>query len=286
MRQVSESLAGRASYLTLWPMTRREQRGLGRGGRWDELLATPEADWRDLLLVRLPAYSVNRTKRLIKAPKIYWGDIGVALHLAEMDEPSPRLPLDAPYRAFLEVASGLVAASLAEARLRARERERLERLAELDRAKTEFFSNISHEFRTPLTLLLAPLEELGKRRLHLPEPLAGEIDVAARSARRLLNLVDTLLDVSQAEAGQLRANFEATDLAVLTADIASLFRGAVERAGLALRVDCPPLREPVWWTARCGSASSPTSLPTLSSSPSRARSWYASVTCRSTWSWW
>ena len=49
MRQVSESLAGRASYLTLWPMTRREQRGLGRAGRWDELLAAPDDEWRDLL---------------------------------------------------------------------------------------------------------------------------------------------------------------------------------------------------------------------------------------------
>lgn len=185
MRGVSESLAGRASYLTLCPMTRREQRGLGRAGRWDELLATPESEWRALLaagdgdaedwralarrggfptpavelaapaeraiwfdgyvrtylerdlldlaaisalpdfrrlmraaclrlgqlvnqtelgrdtslpqptvhrwlnlletsylLVRLPAYAVNRTKRLIKTPKMYWGDTGVALHLA------------------------------------------------------------------------------------------------------------------------------------------------------------------------------------------------------------
>ena len=184
MRQVSESLAGRASYLTLWPMTRREQLGLGRAGRWDSLLATPDAQWRDLLaagddpeddwralalrggfptpalelttpadraiwfdgyvrtylerdlqdlasisalpdfrrlmqatclrvgqilnqtelgrdiglpqptvhrwlnlletsylLVRLPAYAVNRTKRLVKSPKIFWGDSGVALHL-------------------------------------------------------------------------------------------------------------------------------------------------------------------------------------------------------------
>jgi uncharacterized protein len=190
MRQVSESLAGRASYLTLWPMTRREQQGLGQCGRWEELLAAPDAEWlevlaqekdlpedwrslalrggfptpalqlttaadrriwfdgyvrtyleRDLqdiasisalpdfrrlmraaclrigqlvnqtelgrdvslaqptvhrwlnlletsyLLVRLPAYAVNRTKRLIKAPKIYWGDTGIALHLAEMDQP-------------------------------------------------------------------------------------------------------------------------------------------------------------------------------------------------------
>ena len=49
MRQVSESLAGRASYLTLWPMTRREQLGLGSAGRWEELLSTPDAEWRDLL---------------------------------------------------------------------------------------------------------------------------------------------------------------------------------------------------------------------------------------------
>ena len=184
MRQVSESLAGRASYLTLWPMTRREQRGLARAGRWDDLLATPDAQWRDLLaagddaeedwrslalrggfptpalelkapadraiwfdgyvrtylerdlqdlasisalpdfrrlmqaaclrlgqllnqtelgravglpqptvhrwlnwletsylLVRLPAYAVSRTKRLVKSPRIFWGDTGVALHL-------------------------------------------------------------------------------------------------------------------------------------------------------------------------------------------------------------
>ncbi len=184
MRRVSESLAGRASYLTLWPMTRREQRGLGCAGRWDDLLGADESEWRELLaagddtaedwrslalrggfptpavelantaersiwfdgyvrtylerdlqdlasisalpdfrrlmraaclrlgrlvnqtelgrdtalsqptvhrwlnlletsylLVRLPAYAINRTKRLIKAPKIYWGDTGVALHL-------------------------------------------------------------------------------------------------------------------------------------------------------------------------------------------------------------
>ena len=190
MRQVSESLAGRASYLTLWPMTRREQRGLGRGGLWEELLDARDEDWPDLLaaqpalredwrtlarrggfpspslqleadrdrdvwfdgyertylerdlqglssiaalpdfrrlmraaclrmgqlvnqaelgrdvalpqptvhrylnlletsylLVRLPAYAVNRTKRLVKSPKLYWGDTGVAMHLAQEEEP-------------------------------------------------------------------------------------------------------------------------------------------------------------------------------------------------------
>jgi len=191
MRQVSETLAGRAAYLTLWPMTRREQRALGRCGVWDELLDTPDAGWLDLLaaqpddpedwrglarrggfptpavhletpreravwfdgyvrtylerdlqdlssiaalpdfrrlmraaclrlgqlvnqtelgrdvalsqptvhrylnlletsylLVRLAPYAVNRTKRLIKSPKLYWSDTGVALHLAGGIEPT------------------------------------------------------------------------------------------------------------------------------------------------------------------------------------------------------
>jgi len=191
MKRVSESLAGRATYLTLWPLTRREQIGLARPGLWDELLATPDAEWPDLLkshrapkedwrdlarrggypvparnlktaetraiwfagytqtylerdlselssvaslpdlrrliravclrlgqlvnqselgrdvatpqatvhrwmnllevsyqLVRLPAYAVNRTKRLIKTPKLYWADTGLAMYLAGLPEPT------------------------------------------------------------------------------------------------------------------------------------------------------------------------------------------------------
>lgn len=191
MRQVSETLAGRATYLTLWPMTRREQLGMGRGGIWQELLDANDDEWPDLVaaqriaredwralarrggypvpaldldsddsratwfagyvqtylerdlrelsavtslpdlrrlmravclrlgqllnqaelgrdvalpqptvhrwlnlletsyqLVRLPAYAVNRTKRIIKTAKVYWADTGLALHLAALGEPS------------------------------------------------------------------------------------------------------------------------------------------------------------------------------------------------------
>lgn len=191
MRGISESLAGRASYLTLWPMTRREQLGLGRCGLWEELIAADDGQWPDLLradaagredwkplvlrggfptpavhmskasdrmvwfdgyvrtylerdlqmvssiaalpdfrrlmraaclrlgqlvnqteiardlslkqptvhrylnlleisylLIRLPAYSVNRTKRLLKSPKLYWGDVGLAMYLAGLNEPT------------------------------------------------------------------------------------------------------------------------------------------------------------------------------------------------------
>jgi hypothetical protein len=191
MRTVSETLAGRASYLTLWPMTRREQLGLGRAGLWEELLAAKDDRWDDVLfshnaeaddwrevalrggyptpaleldtrtersiwfngytqtylerdlqdiasisalpdfrrlmratclrlgqlmnqtelgrdvampqptvhrymnlletsyqLVRVPAYSVNRTRRLIKTPKVYWCDTGLALHLSGIETPT------------------------------------------------------------------------------------------------------------------------------------------------------------------------------------------------------
>ena len=114
-------------------------------------------------------------------------------------------------------------------------RRRVEALAELDRAKTAFFSNVSHEFRTPLTLLLGPLEDA----LADPAaPLAGaqreRAEVAHRNALRLLRLVNTLLDFTRLEAGRAEASFDPTDLSALTADLASGFRSAAERAGLRL----------------------------------------------------
>ncbi|UQA55456.1 chemotaxis protein CheB [Polyangium aurulentum] len=159
---------------------------------------------------------------------------------------SPHRPFDDDYRSFLDLVVGQLGGSLAQARARQRERERIDRLAELDRTKTEFFSNVSHEFRTPLTLLLGPLEELLRHREDLPAPLVEDVEVAARNSRRLLTLVNTLLDFSQIEAGRIRVHFEPTDLAALTKDIASVFRSAAKRAGLKLTVKCPPLPQPVW----------------------------------------
>jgi GAF domain-containing protein len=159
---------------------------------------------------------------------------------------SPRLSLDALYQEFLRLVGREIAARVSEARSRERERERLERFAELDRAKTEFFSNVSHEFRTPLTLMLGPLEQLQVRQDEFPEQLRGDIELAVRNTRRLLRLVGSLLDFSQAEAGRLRTNFEPTDLSALTVEITSMFRSAAERAGLKLLIDAPPLAQPVW----------------------------------------
>src|SRR5690606_32860290 len=135
----------------------------------------------------------------------------------------------------------------ANARALEAERARAETLAELDRAKTAFFSNVSHEFRTPLTLMLGPLEDL---LAGATDPLTpsqrGTLEVTHRNALRLLKLVNSLLDFSRIEAGRTEASYERTDLAELTADLASSFRSAIERAGLRFIVDTPPLPQPVY----------------------------------------
>ena len=126
-------------------------------------------------------------------------------------------------------------------------RKRAEALAELDRAKTAFFSNVSHEFRTPLTLMLGPVEDvLADAGEPPPARHRAWLEVAHRNALRLQKLVNTLLDFSRIEAGRVRASYEPVDLATLTADLASNFRSACEKAGLELVVDCPPLSEPVY----------------------------------------
>jgi signal transduction histidine kinase len=157
---------------------------------------------------------------------------------------NPYRLFDDAYRGFLGLVAGQSTASITNALAYEAEKQRAEALAELDRAKTTFFSNISHEFRTPLALILGPLEEL------LREPLPGQIhqqlEFTHRNSLRLLKLVNTLLDFSRIEAGRIEAVYEATDLAAYTADLASVFRSAIETAGLKLVVSCPPLAEPVY----------------------------------------
>ncbi|MEA2559991.1 MAG: hypothetical protein QOH06_1495 [Acidobacteriota bacterium] len=157
---------------------------------------------------------------------------------------NPRRTLDESYRSFYQLAAGQIAAAIADARAYEEERRRAEALAELDRAKTTFFSNVSHEFRTPLTLLLGPLEDslndFDEGTSLLPAH-RERVETAHRNALRLLKLVNTLLDFARIEAGRIQAVYEPTDLAAYTAELASVFRSAVERAGLRFTVDCPPL---------------------------------------------
>ncbi|HET9188481.1 MAG TPA: GAF domain-containing sensor histidine kinase, partial [Acidothermaceae bacterium] len=149
---------------------------------------------------------------------------------------------DDNYRGFVDLLAGQLSSSIASARVYEAERQRAEQLAELDRAKTAFFTNVSHEFRTPLTLILGPTEDmLSDGSLPDDGPLRDRIALINRNAQRLLKLVNTLLDFSSLESGSERGNFEATDLAELTADLAETFRPAIVRAGLELRTEIEPL---------------------------------------------
>lgn len=125
------------------------------------------------------------------------------------------------------------------------ERRRGEALAEVDRAKTLFFSNVSHEFRTPLTLMLGPLEAAIASSA-TPAPVRTHLELAHRNSLRLLKLVNSLLDFSRIEAGRVDISYEATDLDVLTRDLASNFRSAMERAGLVFTMECDEIGEPVY----------------------------------------
>lgn len=160
---------------------------------------------------------------------------------------NPYRGYDASYAGFIDLIAGQLAAAVANARAYEHERRRAEALAEIDHAKTQFFSNVSHEFRTPLTLMLGPLEDvLANREGGISAADRNLLTVAHRNSLRLYRLVNSLLDFSRIEAGRTSARYVATDLAQFTAELVSSFRSATDRAGLRLSVECPALNEPVF----------------------------------------
>ncbi len=149
---------------------------------------------------------------------------------------------DDNYRGFIDLVAAQIAASIANAQAYEEERKRAQALAEIDRAKTVFFSNVSHEFRTPLTLMLGPLEEtIANCANLLPVNEREQLEMVQRNGLRLLKLVNSLLDFSRIEAGRVQASYEPTNLATFTAELASVFRSTIERAGMQLSVNCPSL---------------------------------------------
>ena len=159
---------------------------------------------------------------------------------------NPYRRFDDSYAGFLKLVAGQIAAAIANAQAYEDERKRAEALAEIDRAKTTFFSNVSHEFRTPLTLMLGTLEEmLAPSQSGTEQPGSEEqrnlAAIAHRNAMRLLKLVNTLLDFSRIEAGRMVASYSPTDISEYTRDLAASFRSAAEKVGLAFNVRCQPI---------------------------------------------
>lgn len=181
--------------------------------------------------------------RALVVPLLQQGDVPSGFIVAALNR---HRPADEAYRGFVELVAGHIAAGVGSARSFRAQQQRAEELAELDRAKTTFFSNVSHEFRTPLTLILGPVNELRNRATGIDEEARHELDLVYRNGSRLAKLVNTLLDFSRIQAGRMQARFEPVDLATVTAELASVFRSAVDRAGITFAVDCAPLDEAVY----------------------------------------
>ena len=160
---------------------------------------------------------------------------------------SSRRSLDEKYLLFYELLAASVTNELAKARVYEEERKKAEALAEIDKAKTVFFSNISHEFRTPLTLMLSPLEELlNQKKNNFSKSEKQNIETTHRNAIRLLKLVNTLLDFSRIESGRQQGVFSLVDIVSLTKNLASNFRSIIEKAGLKLIVNADSIIKPVY----------------------------------------
>jgi PAS domain S-box-containing protein len=213
---------------------------------------------RQALATRQLQVFENLTQKVGALPKGAWAvspEKVIVLPIAQPSTPepygllvvglNPHRILDEKYRSFFMLVTDQIANSFANVHSLIQERKRSEALAELDRAKTTFFSNISHEFRTPLTLLLAPVEDaLGDPGLDAENK--ARMDIAYRNALRMQKLVNTLLEFSRIEAGRIEGKFRQVDIGTLTKELASTFRSAVERAGMSLNITSEPVTEAVY----------------------------------------
>jgi PAS domain S-box-containing protein len=155
---------------------------------------------------------------------------------------NPYQRMDANYSGFIDLLSGQIAAGIARARAYRHEQQRARALAELDRAKTEFFSNISHELRTPLTLIMAPVEDaLQDREQPLPDLQRERLEMVRRNAARLRRMVSDILDFSRIERKGMGVTLTPTDLVAYTRGLVASFAPAIDRAGLELRESFAPL---------------------------------------------
>jgi PAS domain S-box-containing protein len=220
----------------VWPIADMLERGeiITVGELQNRLSTIPTGAWE------------NRPREVAMAPIARQGQESPAGFL--ITGVNPHRTFDEIYRGFVNLVAGQIASGLANSRAYEEERRRAEALTEIDRAKTAFFSNASHEFRTPLTLLLSPLEDMLAQHPDGTDVPArrSDLELMRRNGVRLRKLVNTLLDFSRIEAGRMRSVFEPVDLAAYTAELASTFHSAMEKAGLRLVVDCPPLPEPAY----------------------------------------
>ena len=158
---------------------------------------------------------------------------------------NPRRRFDENYQEFATMSARQISAAMITVRSIEEEAARSAELAALNRDRTAFFNSLSHELRTPLTLILGPLNDCLEDST-LSKDHRSRLGMVWRNARRLLRLVNSLLDFTRVEAGKMNVSFRETSLQKYTTDLASLFRSAIEKGGVEYIVDMSGKEQPVW----------------------------------------
>ncbi|PRP76869.1 response regulator receiver ATP-binding protein [Planoprotostelium fungivorum] len=179
---------------------------------------------------------------------VFSDDVLVGVLLVGLNQ---HLDYDDSYRDFISLVSNQVGNAVKFSKVREDTRKRLEMLSNLDRARTVFFTNVSHEFKTPITLTLGPLEDLLNRernvyakdvlshkKPNLDPTQTRKIDLIYRNSLRLLKLVNNLLDFSNLDNGEFNGKFEVVDVRELTIECCNLFESSFQKSKLIFLVDC------------------------------------------------
>jgi signal transduction histidine kinase/response regulator RpfG family c-di-GMP phosphodiesterase len=197
----------------------------------DDLSQYPEMNVLDVPL-RSPA------RALLVVPLLYNGKIIGSISLRQVHEPRK---WETSEIELAQAVAAQAAIAVQQSRLYQKTRQQAEQLMELDRQKTEFFQNVSHEFRTPLTLTIGPLETAVAQQ----EGISYDQSVIAlRNSRRLLRLVNQLLDLQRLDAGRMQPSFRPCNLTDFITQVVDTFQPYCDRKQITLSThlsECPPI---------------------------------------------
>lgn len=197
----------------------------------DDLSQHPEMNILDLPL-RSPA------RALLVVPLLYDGKIIGSISLRQIRDARHWQPDEVE---LAQAVAAQAAIAVQQSRLYQKTRQQAEKLLELDQQKTEFFQNVSHEFRTPLTLTIGPLESAVSQEQGLSHEQSV---IALRNSRRLLRLVNQLLDLQRLDAGRMQPKFRPCNLIDFVTQVVDSFRPYCDKKQVALQTelnDCPPV---------------------------------------------
>ena len=194
------------------------------------------SDQSEMNVTDLPLRSPARA--LLVVPLLYNGKIIGSISLRQTRQPRRWETAEV---GLAQAVAAQAAIAVQQSRLYQTMRQQAEQLLELDKQKTEFFQNVSHEFRTPLTLTIGPLESAVAQE----EGLSYDQSVIAlRNSRRLLRLVNQLLDLQRLDAGLMQPKFRPCNLLEFVSQVVDSFDSYCEKKQISLLPhleECPAI---------------------------------------------